>query len=59
MVIKRPVISKLVAVGGGSMGLFQSVAWGINFQDVMSGLIVIVPVAGSDHHFVAASASYH
>jgi homoserine O-acetyltransferase/O-succinyltransferase len=46
-------ISKLLAVGGGSMGSFQTVEWGINFPDAMSGLIMIVPAARSDHHFAA------
>ncbi len=46
-------ITKLLAVGGSSMGSFQTVEWGINFPDAMSGLIMIVPAARSDHHFAA------
>jgi homoserine O-acetyltransferase/O-succinyltransferase len=46
-------ISRLLAVGGGSMGAFQAVEWGINFPDAMNGLIMIVPAARSDHHFAA------
>ena len=46
-------ITRLLAVGGGSMGSFQTVEWGINFPDAMSGLIMIVPAARSDHHFAA------
>jgi homoserine O-acetyltransferase len=46
-------IAHLLAVGGGSMGSFQTVEWGINFPDAMSGLIMIVPAARSDHHFAA------
>ncbi len=53
MVTKGLGISKLLAVGGGSMGSFQTVEWGINFPDAMSGLIMIVPAARSDHHFAA------
>jgi homoserine O-acetyltransferase len=52
-VTKALGISKLLAVGGGSMGSFQTVEWGINFPDAMSGLIMIVPAARSDHHFAA------
>ena len=51
MVTKALGITKLLAVGGGSMGSFQTVEWGINFPDAMSGLIMIVPAARSDHHF--------
>jgi len=53
MVSKGLGISKLLAVGGGSMGSFQTVEWGINFSDAMSGLNMIVPAARSDHHFAA------
>jgi homoserine O-acetyltransferase/O-succinyltransferase len=53
MVAKGLGISKLLAVGGASMGSFQTVEWGINFPDAMSGLIMIVPAARSDHHFAA------
>lgn len=53
MIAKGLDITKLLAVGGGSMGSFQTVEWGINFPDVMSGMIMIVPAARSDHHFAA------
>ena len=53
MVTKGLGITRLLAVGGGSMGSFQTVEWGINFPDAMSGLIMIVPTARSDHHFAA------
>ncbi len=53
MIVKGLGISRLLAVGGGSMGSFQTVEWGINFPDAMSGLIMIVPAARSDHHFAA------
>lgn len=55
MIAKGLGITHLVAVGGGSMGSFQTVEWGINFPDDMSGLIMImiVPAARSDHHFAA------
>ncbi len=53
MVVRGLGIPHLVAVGGGSMGAFQAVEWGINFPDTMSGLIMIVPAARSDHHFAA------
>ncbi len=44
-------LSRLLAVGGSSMGSFQGVEWGINFPDFMRGLILIVPAARSDNHF--------
>jgi homoserine O-acetyltransferase len=53
MITKGLGITKLYAVGGGSMGSFQTVEWGINFPDAMGGLIMIVPAARSDHHFAA------
>ena len=46
-------ISKLYAVGGSSMGSFQTVEWGIAFPAAMRGLIMIVPAARSDNHFAA------
>jgi homoserine O-acetyltransferase/O-succinyltransferase len=53
MIVKGLGIAHLLAVGGGSMGSFQSVEWGIHFADAMSGLIMIVPAGRSDHHFAA------
>ena len=53
MIAKGLGITHLLAVGGGSMGSFQTVEWGINFPDEMSGLIMIVPAARSDYHFAA------
>ncbi len=46
-------LTRLLAVGGSSMGSFQGVEWGINFPDFMRGLILIVPAARSDNHFGA------
>jgi homoserine O-acetyltransferase/O-succinyltransferase len=53
MIAKGLGITKLLAVGGASMGSLQAVEWGINFPDTMNGLIMIVPAARSDHHFAA------
>ena len=53
MITKGLGITRLLAVGGASMGSFQTVEWGINFPDAMNGLIMIVPAARSDHHFAA------
>jgi homoserine O-acetyltransferase len=53
MITKGLGITRLLAVGGASMGSFQTVEWGINFPDAMSGLIMIVPAARSDHHIAA------
>jgi homoserine O-acetyltransferase len=52
MIAKGLGITRLLAVGGASMGSFQTVEWGINFPDAMSGLIMIVPAARSDNHFL-------
>ena len=35
----------LVAVGGSSMGAFQSLEWGIHHTDFMKGLLLVVPAA--------------
>ena len=53
MVTKGLGITKLHAVGGSSMGSFQTVEWGINYPDAMRGLIMVVPAARSDNHFAA------
>jgi len=53
LIVKGLGIRHLVAVGGSSMGSFQSVEWGINYPDMMTGLILLVPAARSDHHFAA------
>ena len=53
MVTKALGLTHLLAVGGSSMGSFQTVEWGINQPDFMTGLIMIVPAARSDHHFAA------
>jgi len=46
-------IAKLFAVGGPSMGAFQGLEWGINYPDVMKGLMLIVPGGRSDRHIHA------
>src|SRR5262245_12355011 len=51
MVTKGLGLTHLLAVGGSSMGSFQSVEWGINYPDFMTGLILIVPAARSDQQF--------
>lgn len=53
MVTKGLGITRLLAVGGGSMGASQSVEWGINYPGAMAGLIMMCPAARSDHHFAA------
>ncbi len=53
MVTRTLGLTHLLAVGGGSMGSFQTVEWGINYPDFMTGLIMIVPAARGDHHFAA------
>lgn len=46
-------ISRLHAVGGNSMGSFQSIAWGVTHPGMMKGLLLWVPAARSDAHFRA------
>lgn len=44
-------LNHLLAVGGPSMGSFQSLDWGIRYPDFVTGLILIVPAARMDRHF--------
>ncbi len=44
-------LTRLLAVGGPSMGSFQSLEWGILYPDFVTGLILIVPAARMDRHF--------
>lgn len=53
LITKRLGITHLVAIGGPSMGSFQTIQWGVSYPDTMTGLILIVPAARSDHHFAA------
>jgi homoserine O-acetyltransferase len=53
LITKGLGISKLLAVGGFSMGSFQAVEWGIHFPDAMGGLIMIGPAARMDHHLAS------
>ncbi len=46
-------LTKLVAVGGPSMGSMQALEWGIHFPDFARGLLLIVPSARSDRHVQA------
>ena len=38
-------LSQLLAVGGPSMGSYQTLEWGINYPTLMAGLIPMVPAA--------------
>ena len=51
-------LTRPLAVGGSSMGSFQTVEWGINFPDARDGLIMIVPAARGDHHFAAIAGAF-
>lgn len=51
LITRRLGLTRLLAVGGPSMGSFQSLEWGINYPDFVSGLIMIVPAARMDRHF--------
>ena len=41
------------AIGGASMGSFQSIEWGVNYPGFAKGLFLWVPAARSDRHFQA------
>jgi homoserine O-acetyltransferase/O-succinyltransferase len=43
-------LSRLVAVGGPSMGAMQALEWGIHYPELMDGLLLIVPASKSDRH---------
>ena len=51
MITRGLGLTHLLAVGGPSMGSFQSLEWGINYPDFVTGLILIVPAARMDRHF--------
>jgi len=44
-------LTQLVAVGGASMGSFQSLEWAINFPGFAKALVLWVPAARGDRHF--------
>jgi homoserine O-acetyltransferase/O-succinyltransferase len=46
-------LSRLHAVGGNSMGAFQTIEWGATHPGLMKGLCLWVPAARSDAHFKA------
>lgn len=43
-------LSRVLAVGGPSMGAMQSLEWGVQHPDFMDGLLLIVPASRSDRH---------
>ena len=46
-------LTRLHAVGGNSMGSFQTIEWGVTHPGFMKGLSLWVPAARSDNHFRA------
>jgi homoserine O-acetyltransferase len=44
-------LTRLLAVGGSSMGSFQGVEWGVTYPDIPKGLLLWVPAARSDRRF--------
>lgn len=44
-------LTRLLAVGGPSMGSFQGIEWGVTYPEMMRGLILWVPAARSDRRF--------
>ncbi len=51
LITKGLGLTRLLAVGGPSMGSLQSLEWGISYPDFVTGLILIVPAARMDRHF--------
>jgi homoserine O-acetyltransferase len=43
-------LSRVIAIGGPSMGAQQALEWGIHYPDFMDRLLLIVPGARSDRH---------
>ena len=46
-------LTQAFAIGGASMGSFQSIEWGINYPGFAKGLLLWVPAARGDRHFHA------
>lgn len=53
LLTKKFGLSEARAIGGASMGSFQSVEWGVTYPGFAKGLILWVPAARSDRHFHA------
>ena len=51
LLTKQFGLSSLVAVGGASMGSFQSLEWGINYPGFAKSMVLWVPAARSERHF--------
>jgi homoserine O-acetyltransferase/O-succinyltransferase len=58
LITKGLELTKLFAVAGPSMGSFQTLEWGINYPDFVSGLILIVPAARMDRHFAPVADAF-
>ena len=59
LITKGLGLAHLFAVGGPSMGSFQALEWGINYPDFVSGLILIVPAARMDNHFIPVADAFN
>ena len=53
LLTKQFNISAVRAIGGASMGSFQSIEWGVTYPGFAKGLFLWVPAARSDRHFHA------
>jgi homoserine O-acetyltransferase len=53
LLTKQFGLSHARAIGGASMGAFQSVEWGVTYPGFAKGLFLWVPAARSDRHFHA------
>jgi homoserine O-acetyltransferase len=53
LLTKQFGLSQARAIGGASMGSFQSVEWGVTYPGFAKGLVLWVPAARSDRHFHA------
>ena len=51
LIVKGLGITQLLAVGGPSMGSFQSLEWAVNYPDAMKGIFGWVPAARVDARF--------
>jgi homoserine O-acetyltransferase/O-succinyltransferase len=53
LLTKQFGLTHAYAIGGASMGSFQSVEWGVTYPGFARGLLLWVPAARSDRHFQA------
>jgi homoserine O-acetyltransferase len=51
LITKHFGLTRIKAVGGASMGAFQSLEWAINYPEMVGGIILLVPSARAENLF--------